>query len=299
MAQALTPFDLTVVIVSYNTRDMLRDCLLSLPAATPDISSETWVVDNNSPDKSAEIVAEEFPAVRLIANTENVGFTRANNQALSRARSRHCVILNPDTVCKRDSLATLVHYLDSHPDVGAVGPKLLNTDGSLQPNGARFPHPWRDFLIVTELRKLSRPAFERYCRMRDDFNVECDLDVVSGACMMVRSTVIDEVGALDEEFYMFFEEVEWCWRIKRAGYRVVYLPQAEVVHHWMGSVRQSSAAMTARLFESSRIYYRKTGAPSARIANRLVMTFGLAKNRFIHVGVAVKARLRALVGGAR
>ena len=286
--------DLSIVIVSYNTRDMLRDCLTSLPAATAGITSETWVVDNNSPDRSADMVAEEFPGVRLIANRENAGFTRANNQALRQTDSRHAVILNPDTECRSGSLTTLVNYLDAHADVGSVGPKLLNTDGSLQPNGARFPKPWRDFLIVTEIRSLFRAPFERFCRMRDDFGIECDVDVVSGACMMVRASVMAEVGMLDEDFFMFFEEVEWCWRIKRAGYRVVYVPAAEVVHHWMGSVRQDSQAMTARLFRSSEIYYKKTGTALIQGANRGVMAFGMAKNNFIHAGVRVKRWLRGL-----
>jgi len=286
--------DLSIVIVSYNTRDMLRDCLRSLPAGTQGITAETWVVDNNSPDRSAEMVAEEFPEVRLIANRENAGFTRANNQALRQCDSRHSVILNPDTECRPGALTTLVRYLDSHPEAGAVGPKLLNTDGSLQPNGARFPNPLQDFLVVSDLRGLARARFERWSRMRDDFDRECELDVVSGACMMVRREAIEKVGLLDEEFFMFYEEVEWCWRIKRAGWKVVYVPSAEVVHHWMGSVRQNSEAMTRRLFQSSDIYYRKTGTPFSRLANRGTMVLGAVKNRVIHVGVRVKRWLRNL-----
>jgi len=291
--------DLSIVIVSYNTRDMLRDCLKSLAAATEGIMAETWVVDNNSPDKSAEVVAAEFPEVHLIANQENAGFTRANNQALKQSDSRHVVILNPDTECRPGSLATLVRYLDAHPDVGAVGPKLLNTDGTLQPNGTRFPQPLVDIVIISGLRRFCRSRIERYCHMRDDFDVEWDVDSVSGACMMVRGSVMAQVGMLDEEFFMFFEEVEWCWRISRAGYRVVYVPQSEIVHHWMGSVRQQSQAMTARLFKSSDIYYRKTGTALTRFGNRLVMAFGLAKNDFTHLGVRVKARLRRLLGSSR
>lgn len=291
--------DLCIVIVSYNTRDMLRDCLRSLAAATEGITTETWVVDNNSPDKSAEMVATEFPDVHLIANEDNAGFTRANNQALRQSQSRHCVILNPDTECRPGSLTTLVRYLDAHPDVGAVGPKLLNTDGSLQPNGARFPSPLQDFLVVTELRFVARSAFERWSRMRADFDTECELDVISGACMMVRGEALAKVGLLDEDFFMFYEEVEWCWRIKKAGWKVVYVPAAEVVHHWMGSVRQNSEAMTKRLFQSSDIYYRKTGNPASRLANRGTMLYGAAKNRFIHAGVRVKRWLRERSGKGR
>lgn len=284
--------DLSIVIVSYNTRDMLRDCLRSLPEATRGLAVETWVVDNHSPDKSADMVAEEFPDVHLIANQENAGFTRANNQALRQCSGKHVVILNPDTEAEPDSLTTLFRYLEAHMDVGAVGPKLLNTDFSLQPNGSRFPHPLRDFLIVSELRNVSRAAFERYSRMRDNFDVECEVEVVSGACMMVRGSVMQQVGMLDEDFFMFFEEVEWCWRIQKAGWKVTYVPQARVVHHWMGSVRQDSHAMTARLFQSSALYYKKTGSWLLQFANRGVMAFGNVKNNFIHAGVWVKRWLR-------
>lgn len=285
--------DLSIVIVSYNTRDMLRDCLHSLEPAAHGLTYETWVVDNNSPDESAAMVAEEFPEVRLIANRDNVGFPKANNQALKESRARHSLILNPDTECRPGSLSTLVQYLDSHSDVGAVGPKLLNTDGSLQPNGSRFPNPPQDFLVVSELRSFFRARFERWSRMRDNYEVECELDVVSGACMMVRGAAIEQVGLLDEDFFMFYEEVEWCWRLKRAGWKVVYVPAAVVVHHWMGSVRQDSQAMTARLFQSSDIYYRKTGSPLTRLANRAVMAYGTMRNRLIHAGVRVKRHLLA------
>ena len=132
--------------------------------------------------------------------------------------------------------------------------------------------------------------------MREDFDADCELDVVSGACMMVRSEAIETVGVLDEDFFMFYEEVEWCWRIKKAGWKVVYVPSAVVVHHWMGSVRQDSKAMTKRLFQSSDIYYRKTGTPMTRAANRGTMAYGAAKNRFIHTGVRVKRWLRARLG---
>src|SRR5688572_5439191 len=127
--------DLSIVIVSYNTREMLRACLNALPDATRGLTVETFVVDNASPDGSADMVAEAFPSVRVIANPDNAGFTRANNQALRISTGRHVVILNPDTECEPDSLTALVGYLDTHPAVGAVGPKLLNSDGSLQHNG--------------------------------------------------------------------------------------------------------------------------------------------------------------------
>ena len=291
------PVDLSIVIVSYNTKDMLRDCLNRLSAAADGLVSETFVVDNASLDDSAGMVASEFPDVHLIANQDNAGFTRANNQALRLSIGRHVVILNPDTEAEPGSLAVLVHFLDDHPDVGAVGPKLLNSDGSLQPNGCRFPRPWREFLAVTGLRNLNRAAFERASWGREEFDQISEVDQVSGACLMVRGSVMQQVGMLDEDFYMFYEEVEWCWRIKQSGWKVFYVPQARVIHHWMGSVKQNSRAMTARLYQSSLVYYRKTGGIGSQLAIRAVMVMGHAKNSFIHSGVAVKRWVRGLRSG--
>ncbi len=287
--------DLSIVIVSYNTREMLRACLRSLPAATQGLQVEIFVVDNASPDDSVAMVSAEFPEVRLIANRENAGFTRANNQALALSTGRHVVLLNPDTEAEPGSLTTLVRFLDSHSDAGACGPKLLNSDGSLQPNGRRFPTAWREFLIVSGLRNLNRARFDREQEFgRDDFDRECEVDQLMGACLLVRRTVMEQVGMLDEEFFMFYEETEWCWRIRRAGWKIYYVPEARVVHHWMGSVRPLLHAMTARLFRSQRLYFRKTAGLPARLAIGGITLLGLAKNELLYLGVAIKARLRAM-----
>ena len=286
--------DLTIVIVSYNTRDMLRKCLLAIEGATEGIAADVWVVDNNSPDASAAMVAEEFPRVRLIANPDNPGFARANNQALKHNRARHVVILNPDTEPEPGSLTCMARYLDAHSDVGAVGPKLLNTDGSLQHNGRPFPTPAREFWRHSGLHRLNKGANScRYEFGRDDFDVEWETDQVMGACLMVPRRVMEQVGMLDEDFFMFYEETEWCWRIRRAGYKVAYLPEARVTHHWMGSVRQQYLTMTAQLCRSALVYYRKTARPGAQMAMRGIVGMALAKIRMQQLGVAVKRQLRA------
>jgi N-acetylglucosaminyl-diphospho-decaprenol L-rhamnosyltransferase len=287
--------DLSIVIVSYNTREMLRACLNSLTDGTRGLDVETFVVDNASPDGSAEMVRAEFAGVRLFANADNAGFTRANNQALRLSTGRHVVILNPDTEAEPGSLTVLVRYLDSHPEVGAVGPKLLNSDGSLQHNGRRFPTPWRDFLAITGLWKLRARAFERGMEFgREDFDREAEIDFVMGACLMVRREVMEQVGMLDEDFYMFYEEVEWCWRIRRAGWKVMYVPQSRIVHHHMGSVRQRVWAMSNRLLKSAVTYYGKTGTPMQRLGVLPVVAVGYAKNALIQFGVRVKRFLRGL-----
>jgi hypothetical protein len=291
--------DLAIVIVSYNTRELLRGCLASLPAACASLETVVYVVDNQSHDGSAAMVAAEFPAVRLIESGGNLGFAGGNNLVLERLRdapeSRHVLLLNPDTEAEPGSLATLVRFMDETPDAGACGPMLLNTDGSLQRNGAKFPSPLREFLGVTGLRRLAMRRYERALGYsREDFTARCEVDQVSGACLMARSEALQRVGPLDARFFMFYEEIEWCHRIKRAGWKVYYVPEARVTHHWMGSVKQASKAMTAQLFRSQLLYYQKTAGPLSVAAIRGIMGLGLAKNALLHAGVAVKRRLRAL-----
>jgi N-acetylglucosaminyl-diphospho-decaprenol L-rhamnosyltransferase len=285
--------DLAIVIVSYNTQDLLRSCLRAVPAATQGLSCVTYVVDNASSDGSAEMVAREFPDVDLTASGENLGFTKGNNVALQRTAARYVLLLNPDTEPDAASLTTLVQFMDARPGAGACGPMLLNSDRTLQRNGAKFPTPLREFLGVTGLRRLAMRRYELSLGYgRDDFNVTCEVDQVSGACLMVRSEVMRQVGMLDERFFMFYEEIEWCHRIRRAGWKVYYVPDAKVVHHWMGSVKQYSKQMTAQLFRSQLLYYQKTGGLLSVLAIRAVMALGLAKNSLIHMGVGLKRMLR-------
>jgi N-acetylglucosaminyl-diphospho-decaprenol L-rhamnosyltransferase len=287
--------DLAVVIVSYNTEAMLRACLQALPAACDGLSYVTHVVDNRSSDGSAEMVARDFPDVRLTVSETNLGFAGGNNLVLERVSARHVLLLNPDTEPEPDALRLLVEFLDTHSDVGACGPMLLNTDGSLQRNGAKFPGPLREFLGVTGLRRLAMRRYELAMGYgREDFETLCEVDQVSGACLMVRGEVLKEVGPLDTRFFMFYEEIEWCHRIKRAGWKVYYVPAARVVHHWMGSVKQVSRQMTAELFRSQLLYYQKTAGAPTILAIRGIMAVGLAKNAMVHAGVAVKRGLRRL-----
>jgi GT2 family glycosyltransferase len=291
--------DLSIVVVSYNTRDLLRACLASIPSAAgangtePETTYEVWVVDNASPDRSAEMVAAEFPEVRLVASSENLGFAKANNLALFEAAGRYLLLLNPDTEAKPGSLSALVRFMDANPRAGACGPKLLNSDGTLQRNGARFPTVLREFVCVTGLRRLAMRRYELAMGYgRDDFDQTCEVDQVSGACLLVRRAALDQVGPLDDRFFMFYEEVEWCHRIKAAGWQVWYVAESRVTHHWMGSVKQSSKRMTDELFRSQLLYYRKTAGPVSTAAIRVVMLIGMAKNAGLHVGVRAKSLLR-------
>lgn len=285
--------DLAIVIVSYNTRDLLRACLRAIPEATRGLNAVTYVVDNASPDRSGDMVAQEFPEVDLTKSEVNLGFTKGNNLALARADARYVLLLNPDTEAHPGSLTRLVEFMDGHPEAGACGPKLLNSDGSLQRNGAKFPTLTRELLGVTGLRRLAMRRYELAMGYgREDFDELCEVDQVSGACLLVRGETMRQVGMLDERFFMFYEEIEWCHRIKCAGWKIYYVPEAVVTHHWMGSVKQASKQMTDQLFRSQLLYYQKTGGPLTALGIRGVMALGMAKNALIHAGVAAKRMLR-------
>lgn len=282
-----------IIVVSYNTRDLLRKCLAAIPDACAGMDYSAWVIDNNSPDRSAEMVAAEFHHIKLTASPDNLGFAAANNLAIAQSDDEYVVLLNPDTEAEPKSLTRLVQYLAEHKDAGACGPMLLNTDLSLQKNGTRFPNLWGDILALTGLRKLCGGYWNRrFGNGRTDFDLTCEVDWVSGACIAVKREVIERVGPLDSRFFMFYEEVEWCHRIRRAGWKVYYVAESRVVHHWMGSVKQSPKKMTDQLFKSQPLYYHMTSGPLAAGAARVIMTVGMLKNSIRYVGVAIKGQMR-------
>jgi len=228
--------DLSVVIVNWNVRELLRRCLRSVLASgrLGGLAMEVIVVDNASSDGSAEMVREEFPEVRLIANEENLGFTGANNQGIAASRGRYLLLLNPDAEVLGDALGAMVDYMDAHPDVGALGPMLLNPDGSVQSSRRRFPTLATAFLESTifqwELSRDNRILRRYYVLDRPDDEVQ-EVDWVTGACILMRREALEEVGPLDEGFFMYSEELDWCRRARERGWKVVYLPTARVVHY--------------------------------------------------------------------
>lgn len=251
--------DLSIVIVSWNVREWLRRCLQSVfTRGTVPLELEVIVVDNASADGSAAMVAREFPQVRLIANAQNRGFPAANNQGIAVSSGRYVMLLNPDTEVLGAALATMVAYLDTHPQVGALGPQLLNPDGSVQSSRRRFPTFWTAVFESTWLQSWAPPGLlERYyVRDRRDDEIS-EVDWVTGACLVVRREALEQVDGLDEGFFMYSEELDWCRRIKAAGWKVVYFPEARVVHHEGKSSEQVVAARHIH-FQTSKIrYFRK------------------------------------------
>ncbi len=238
---------LSVVVVSWNTKDLLHKCLNSLyiELGTQNISSEVFVVDNNSADGSAGMVAAEFPQVRLIANLDNKGFGRANNQALAMASGEYVLLLNPDTVVLPNSISSLLEFAEQNQNAGIVAPQLLNTDGSIQRSCRAFPSLSGMFYEIIGLSRAFPKAkkFREYKMLDFDHQTAREVDQPEGACLLIPKKVLDEVGIFDEKFFMLFEEVDLCLRIKRAGYEIWFYPESKIIHHYGQSIKKVKVRM--------------------------------------------------------
>ena len=267
--------NLSIIIVSWNVRDLLRQCLHSIDAPT----AEIFVVDNASSDGTVEMLRAEFPSVRVMANATNVGFTRANNQALAIAQGRYLFLLNPDTQLHPDAMQTLSDFMDAHPHVGIVGPQLFYGDGLPQSSRRRFPTIATAFLESTILQRWfprSRVLTRYYMRDTRDDETQA-VDWINGSAMFVRRATYEQIGGFDEGFFMYSEELDWCYRAKKAGWQIVYLPTAQVTHYEGKSSEQVSARRDI-FFNTSKIrfFHKYHGAFVAGILRVfLLVTFVL------------------------
>lgn len=262
----------SIIILSWNVRDLLRRCLSSLPLSSPDV--EILVVDAASSDGSvgmvrAEFPRAEFPAVKLIASGENLGYTRGNNLGLRAAAGRYLLILNADTEVVGDAIPQMLAYMDAHPRVGVLGPQLLYSDGTIQSTRRRFPSLATGFFESTWFQPLAPRRLLDYYYVRDlPDDATGEVDWVVGAALLVRREAYEQVGGFDEGFFMYSEEMDWCRRMKAAGWQVIYCPAARIVHHEAKSSAQVPAATHIR-FNSSKVrYFRKYHGPLAAEALR-------------------------------
>jgi len=264
--------DLSVIIVNWNTRELLAGCLESVAGsrlkvegrgAEPVTSNpqpstvEVIVVDNASSDGSAAMVRERFPWVTLIENAENVGFAAANNQGIPEATGRYVVLLNSDTEVRPGALEVLLGFMDDHPRAGACGARLLNADGSLQPSCHPMLTPGREFWRLAFLDRLLPRA--TYPMARWDVTTPRRVEVIKGACLVLRREALDQVGLLDDGYFMYTEEVDLCHRLALAGWELWWEPRAEVVHFGAASSRQAREEMYLQLYRSKAQFYRKFG----------------------------------------
>jgi GT2 family glycosyltransferase len=225
--------DVSIAIVNWNTGDLLRGCLTSLEGAMGSLDYEVIVVDNASRDDSVVMVARDFPDVRLLVNERNLGFAVATNQALRLARGRYLVLLNSDTLALPGAFSTMISYLDAHPRAGALGPRLLNADRSLQESAFRFPDMMRDAMTLARSHLVpgtGRPARQDGQAVLRSFTHTGPVDWIYGACLVLRREALAEIGLLDEGYFFGNEEVDICLRLRKRGWRVVYLTDAAIVH---------------------------------------------------------------------
>jgi len=246
--------DLSIIIVNWNTSGLLNKCLQSLYDFVTGIDFEIIVVDNGSVDDSIEMVRKIFPDVQLIANLKNIGFVRANNQAIYSCYGRNLLLLNSDTVILPDSMIKAVQFMDENSNIGISGVKILNSDGSFQASFNPFPTLLREFYILSGLgRWLIRSCFPSYGPQSEKGPQKVN-GYVEGACLMVRRAAMDAEGMLDERIFMYAEEVDLCYRFIQVGWEVWYLPQASIIHHGGESSKKQQGKMEAELYRS-RVYF--------------------------------------------
>jgi GT2 family glycosyltransferase len=263
-------FDLSITICSWNTIDDLRWCLQSLWEVRDEASFEVIVVDNNSEDDSPNMVANEFPWVRLERMSTNLGFVLGHNHAFSISKGEHIFPLNSDTIVHKDALRQLLEHLQDNPEVGIVAPKLLNTDGSLQFSCRRFPNPVAALFRNTFLGRLfPNNKYTREYLMQDwTHDGPRDVDWVSGAAFLARGSLIREIGLFEPEYVMFCEDVDLCFRTWKSGSRVIYLPSAEITHAIGRSTDKAPNRMIGRFHRSMLLFYTRNMLPKVFILLR-------------------------------
>jgi len=277
--------DIAVIVVDWNAKDDLRVCLQSLARTLePVVTSETWVVDNAGTDGSADMVRAEFPEVHLVINDANLGFSRANNQALALSQSRYALLLNSDAFIHPHALQELTAYADAHAEAGILGPRVLNPDGSLQYSCRRFPTLGAGFFRNTYLGRLfPRNKYAQDYLMTDfDHQSVRTVDWVSGCAMFIRRALVGEIGALDERFFMYCEDVDFCLRAGQAGFQVVYVPQA-IVTHAIGRSSDKNADRMIWEFHRAWFEFDKKRHPRGSPLRRLAVWSGLWLRAWVRV----------------
>lgn len=269
-------FALSVTICSWNTVALLDQCLASVEAVRGEANFETIVVDNGSKDGSAQMVRDRYPWVRLLAQDVNLGFTGGHNLAIRERRGEHAFLLNSDATLHPGCIPELLRFYAENPQAGIIGPRILNPDGSLQMSCRKFPIPAAALFRNTLLGKLfPNNRFSREYLMEDwDHSAVRDVDWVSGAAMFVSKEVIEKVGLMDEAFFMYCEDVDWCFRAHQGGFRVVYLPTAVVTHAIGKSTDQAANRMILRFHRSMLYFYKKNLLPTRPAVLRPIYWFG-------------------------
>ncbi|MDD5008629.1 MAG: glycosyltransferase family 2 protein [Candidatus Omnitrophica bacterium] len=261
--------DLSVVIVNWNTRLLLKQCIDSIHKATKRISYEIIVADNDSKDGSQEMIASEYKDVILIKNNKNLGFNRANNQAIKESKGDYILILNPDTIVLDDATEKMVKYMRENPQAAALGCKILNGDGTLHPYFRKIP------TLGKEIIRLMLP--ERFTldelKTKDiDYEHSREIEVLSGCCMLVRRSTFDKIGLLDERYFMYGDDIDLCHQIRKNRMKIFYIPDASIIHFMKGSSRQCKAEMSIEAYKGMHKLIRKLYGAFPALIHRLFAT---------------------------
>jgi O-antigen biosynthesis protein len=252
--------DISVIIVNYNVRDFLHQALVSIQKALKGIKSEIIVVDNASDDGSVEMVRRQFPRVKIISNTVNVGFAKANNIALKKTRGKFLLLINPDTIIQEDTIRVMIEFLRNHSEVGLAGCKILNPNGTIEPACRRsFPTPWVAFSKIFGLSRLFPQSkhFGKYNLTYLSPEETYPVEAVSGSFMMMRKETFEQVGGLDESFFMYGEDLDWCYRIHQAGWQIYYVHSTQIIHYKGESTRRSSIDEIHTFYDAMRLFVEK------------------------------------------
>jgi N-acetylglucosaminyl-diphospho-decaprenol L-rhamnosyltransferase len=282
--------DLSIIIVNWNTRDLLSQCLESVYDTVSDLSFEVIVVDNGSVDGSQAMLRDQFPRACLIQNHENIGFAKANNQALAVSKGRYALLLNSDALLLANAAQAMLDLAKVKPRAGIVGAYLLNADGSFQASYTPFPNLWQEFLILSGLgRIVSDHCYPSHGPEEDKGPQR--VDYVEGACMLVRREAFEDVGGLDEGYFMYAEEVDWCYAMREKGWQVWYQPAAKVIHLGGGSSQKRRTQREADLYRSRVRFFRK------HYGGRAAWLLKLQIYSLTAIKIAVHGLLRLVSGG--
>jgi O-antigen biosynthesis protein len=277
--------DISIVIVNYNTKDFLNKCLISIQNATNDLKVETIVFDNNSSDGSVEYLKPRFLDVQFIPNDENIGFGKANNEAIKLTKGKYILILNPDTILQEDTLQTMYDFMEKNPETGIAGCKLLNPDGTFQPACRRgFPTPWASFSRLFGLQKMfpKSKLFSGYNMTYLSVDETYNVDAISGAFMFCRRDILEKTGCFDPDYFMYGEDIDLCYRTKQLGWDITYVHTTSIIHFKGESTRRSSINEVKLFYEAMQIFAEKNNKGS-----KLLMYF-------IKMGIVLRSMLEYL-----
>lgn len=271
--------DLSIIIVNYNTCKLTLDAIESIYRSETNYHYEVIVVDNHSKDSSVERIKSSFPEVILIENKENVGFAKANNQGIKISQGRYILLLNSDTVIEKNTISTMLDFMNTNPQVGASGCKVLLPDGSLDKACRRgFPTPSASLYYMLGLSKIfpNNPKFNQYHLSYLDTNHSYEIDCLVGAFMVVRRSVIDQVGMLDEDFFMYGEDIDWCYRIKQAGWQIYYVATTRIMHYKGASSKKKPFKIIYEFHRAMYIFHKKHYHKQYNQLVNLLVYFGIS-----------------------